>query len=141
MFISHGFSIICIIITLFNIFNNYTYTLAQIMQMCLYLHLFSIKNIHINMVKEVSYPCITREYGGYNMYPPLLLGRALANTFTHTYTWYTVLFVHVCFFHILHVVGSHCKCLLSVGGITVLCHFRTNDLMPVIICKKITSIW
>ncbi len=40
------------------------------------------------MVKEVyvSYLCITREYGGYNMYPPLLLGRALTNTFTLTYT-------------------------------------------------------
>ncbi len=41
------------------------------------------------MVKEVyvSYPCITREYEGYNMYPPLLLGRALTNTFTLTYTF------------------------------------------------------
>ncbi len=41
------------------------------------------------MVKEVyiSYPCITREYGGYNMYPPFLLGRALINTFTLTYTF------------------------------------------------------
>ncbi len=41
------------------------------------------------MVKEVyvSYPCITREYGGYNMYPLLLLGRALTNTFTLTYTF------------------------------------------------------
>ncbi len=54
-----------------------------------YVHLFSIKNIHINMVKEVyiSYPCITREYGGYNMYPPLLLGRARTNTCTLTYTF------------------------------------------------------
>ncbi len=41
------------------------------------------------MVKDVyvSYPCITREYGGYKMYPPLLLGRALTNTFTLTYTF------------------------------------------------------
>ncbi len=41
------------------------------------------------MVNEVyiSYPCITREYGGYNLYPPLLLGRALTNTFTLTYTF------------------------------------------------------
>ncbi len=41
------------------------------------------------MGKEVyiSYPCITRECGGYNMYPPLLLGRALTNTFTLTYTF------------------------------------------------------
>ncbi len=41
------------------------------------------------MVKEVyvSYACITREYGGYNMHPPLLLGRALTNTFTLTYTF------------------------------------------------------
>ncbi len=45
------------------------------------------------MVKEVyvSYPCITREYGGYNMYPPLLLGRALtSSTFTLTYTFIIV---------------------------------------------------
>ncbi len=41
------------------------------------------------MVEEVhvSYPCITREYGGYNIYPPLLLSRALTNTFTLTYTF------------------------------------------------------
>ncbi len=41
------------------------------------------------MVKEVliSYPCITRECGGYNMYPTLLLGRALINRFTLTYTF------------------------------------------------------
>ncbi len=41
------------------------------------------------MVKDiyVSYPCITREYGGYNMYPPLLLGRALTTTFTLTCTF------------------------------------------------------
>ncbi len=41
------------------------------------------------MVKEVyiSYPCITMEYGGYTMYPPLLLGMALTNTFTLTYTF------------------------------------------------------
>ncbi len=41
------------------------------------------------MVKEIyiSYPCITREYGGYNMYPPLLPGRAMTYTFTLTYTF------------------------------------------------------
>ncbi len=34
------------------------------------------------MVKEVyiSYPCISTQYGGYNMYPPLLLVSALDNT-------------------------------------------------------------
>ncbi len=42
------------------------------------------------MIKEVclhSYPCITRDRGGCNMYIPLLLGRALANTFTVTHTF------------------------------------------------------
>ncbi len=41
------------------------------------------------MIKEVymSYPCITRECGGYNMYSPLLLGKALTNTFTLIYTF------------------------------------------------------
>ncbi len=30
---------------------------------------------------------------------------------------------------------------LSVGGITVLCHFRTNDLMPVISCLTTLTFW
>ncbi len=39
------------------------------------------------MVKEVyiSYPCITMEYGGYNMYPSFLLGRTLTYTYIHFY--------------------------------------------------------
>ncbi len=38
------------------------------------------------------------------------------------------------------VCGMYCQLrmqvLLSVAGITVLCHFCKNDLMPVIICKN-----